>query len=547
MSVKVIENQIRKFLNSDMPEVLSICGEWGIGKTFLWNKLIKEAKGKNRIELKSYSYVSLFGINSLDELKLSVFSQIIPRASIGQQPSFSTFKNNVRNMFSRWRKGNGFFKSISVIKNFASVIDAVSFLSIYKTIVCIDDFERKGSDLKFKDVLGLVSLLKEQKSCKIVLIFNGNALEGEDKNEYQQFREKVIDTELILDPAAAESISIIGWDIKNGVYKKLMESAIKLDIRNIRILKKIERLAIELEWLLTRQEPEVLKQALHSLVLLCGTFYTDKKKFDFLKNLDEMFNFSDEKDDKEIKKWKLQLQDYNYTTTDDFDLVIADAVENGYISEDKLIVEAEKLSEQAKATSAYGSFKDAWKIYRESFDNNVEEVINTIYESFMKNYNYISPYSLNAAVKLFRKLDRNELADKLITIYIEKRESEKELFNVVNSFFGNDSIDGSLEIKFNTVYQAHKPAKTIGDILQYIAENRAWIGEDKKILDDASEQEYYDFFKAEHGEQLGSLVSASLLAGIGQAKNALIRIGKENKLNGMRVASLGIKINEESK
>ncbi len=44
MSLKVIQNEIIKFINTQNPEVLAIQGVLGNGKTFFWKKTLKEMK-----------------------------------------------------------------------------------------------------------------------------------------------------------------------------------------------------------------------------------------------------------------------------------------------------------------------------------------------------------------------------------------------------------------------------------------------------------------------------------------------------------------------
>mgnify|MGYP005993953191 FL=1 len=58
MTVEVIKDQIFQFLSSEDPEVMAIKGEWGVGKTFSWNKFLKEAGFEKKIRLERYSYVS---------------------------------------------------------------------------------------------------------------------------------------------------------------------------------------------------------------------------------------------------------------------------------------------------------------------------------------------------------------------------------------------------------------------------------------------------------------------------------------------------------
>lgn len=69
MSLEFIKEQLSDFISSTEPEVMAIQGEWGIGKTYTWNTFLKD--NKDKVAFNRYSYVSLFGINSLDSLKCS--------------------------------------------------------------------------------------------------------------------------------------------------------------------------------------------------------------------------------------------------------------------------------------------------------------------------------------------------------------------------------------------------------------------------------------------------------------------------------------------
>ena len=62
MSIALVEKEIARFLASTEPEVLCLRGKWGVGKTYSWNAFLRQAKDKGEIALKSYSYVSLFGV-----------------------------------------------------------------------------------------------------------------------------------------------------------------------------------------------------------------------------------------------------------------------------------------------------------------------------------------------------------------------------------------------------------------------------------------------------------------------------------------------------
>ena len=157
MSIEIVKREINRFLECETPEVLAIRGAWGVGKTFAWNRFIEEAKNKNRIVLKKYSYVSLFGINSLETFKFSIFEQVIDRSLIGTHPGLETFKSSADSILGSFgRKYIHLFRGVPFIRNITPALESVSFLSLKKILVCIDDLERKGSNLRVKDILGLI-------------------------------------------------------------------------------------------------------------------------------------------------------------------------------------------------------------------------------------------------------------------------------------------------------------------------------------------------------------------------------------------------------
>lgn len=94
MSIDTIKSEIDRFLQSSTPEVMAIKGSWGVGKTYSWNKFLIDAKNNNSIALGKYSYVSLFGLNSLDAFKCSIFEQVVNKNLIGSNASVQTFTDN---------------------------------------------------------------------------------------------------------------------------------------------------------------------------------------------------------------------------------------------------------------------------------------------------------------------------------------------------------------------------------------------------------------------------------------------------------------------
>ncbi len=493
MSIEIIKHQIDKFIGSDTPEVMAIKGSWGVGKTYSWNKFLLDAKTSGRVALNKYSYVSLFGINSLDAFKYAIFENVINRDLIGAEASVETFKQNTSSLLKAMgRKSVNIFGS-SLLKGFTPAIESLSFLSLNQTLICIDDLERKGSELDIKDVLGLISLLKEQKKCKIVTLLNDGE-EGLD--DYLKYREKVIDSELTFAPTAIECAAI-AFEKDGYEFITLKELTQKLGIRNIRVLKKIERL-VELSIpLMERYENKIKRSVIHSLALFAWCYYCssgdeDIPVLEFVTNQGYSFlGIGDDKEgNKDEKKWKSILQDYGYQLTDDLDLVLAESVRTGYFAEEDFKREAEKKNNEIIASKSEGSFSEAWRLYHDSFDNNSDDVIDAIYESFKKNTKYISLTNLNGTVTLFRALGRDAKASEIIDIYIQQRKSENELFNLKeNNFFG-DVRDSEIVKKFDEIYEASVTTDSAAQVLGRIAGKDGWSQGDEVVLDSVAERSF---------------------------------------------------------
>lgn len=96
MTTELVKEQVLEFLSNTDPQVIAIKGRWGIGKTYFWNQVVKSHK--NVMALKSYAYVSLFGANSLSDVKRTVFENTIDTVLIGEDDNLATIKKNYKGL-----------------------------------------------------------------------------------------------------------------------------------------------------------------------------------------------------------------------------------------------------------------------------------------------------------------------------------------------------------------------------------------------------------------------------------------------------------------
>ena len=76
MSIVFTKSALRKFISTSTPEIISLQGKWGVGKTYAWQLLLKEAIRTTTVGLPRYAYVSLFGTNSIDDVRQSIFENM---------------------------------------------------------------------------------------------------------------------------------------------------------------------------------------------------------------------------------------------------------------------------------------------------------------------------------------------------------------------------------------------------------------------------------------------------------------------------------------
>ena len=99
-NIKKVKSSLDSFLVDKTP-VLVLKGAWGVGKTYFWNEYIKENISNKRANQIAYSYVSLFGLNSLEQLKTKIFENGKPIKS--KEEVEKEFQQSAENMSSLYQ------------------------------------------------------------------------------------------------------------------------------------------------------------------------------------------------------------------------------------------------------------------------------------------------------------------------------------------------------------------------------------------------------------------------------------------------------------
>ncbi|MED3583646.1 P-loop NTPase fold protein [Bacillus thuringiensis] len=152
-------------------------GEWGSGKTYFWENVLKEEITK--ID-KKIIYVSLYGVSNIEEINNKIFL-----GQWGEKVQKITENKWSRGVTEIAKAMLGSVKSMELpfIKGIeVPNLDFGQFLNFTNTVLCFDDLERASIDIN--EVLGYINNFVEHDGIKVILIANENEIEAKlnDKN-----------------------------------------------------------------------------------------------------------------------------------------------------------------------------------------------------------------------------------------------------------------------------------------------------------------------------------------------------------------------------
>jgi hypothetical protein len=596
-SYKTVKEVLQNFLEKDNGEegsVLAICGAWGVGKTHLCQEVLKESlvtnsktwcekcayflrgiwkflrelskkmwSNRNKLcevhfrELSSAKvssnnnnvYVSLFGLNSIDAVKRAI--------------CFGAIDSNVTNI-GKIAISNQLGVSNKALSLSGDILTTFAFTRLHKKVVYFDDLER--TDLKMKDLLGLISVLKEQHKCKIIIIFNAKKFDKD--SDYFEYKEKVIDAHISLTPSAEEASTLFFKGSNQNGHKSIEKFCNELQITNIRTIKKILYRAEALEEYLNKIKlyGEEVKEISYSHLV----FYSHKDDNPEFKSYDEnthKVKAAPIENPKIITK-KIELKDFNpedagFPPVMALSRQIIFLIENGHFEENKINVAVESAIKYFDDQSKSQAFHSAWEEkFHGSFDDNAEEVLNAIYDAATENISNLRGSDIDNVIGLLDEYEHwNDKTDTLLGVYGEEVKDHYNFLDDVRLGKVWPEIKSEKLLKYlsdlaEKSYEDNNREKTLKDVILGM-KTGGWSREDELYLSASTVDDYFNFFKETKDNDLlhASRILRQFIhlgdATAAQKKiettvtEALIKIGKENPLNKHRLGKFGVKLPEE--
>lgn len=187
------------FTDSGQGIAVLLRGPWGAGKTWLWDNEIAP-----RAEKRPTIYLSLFGAASIEDLGRRVLAASLLQLDQGGSSS-KRLKAAMKRLASLGKKVLETKTGIEFALSIFEPIDVVP----EGAVVCIDDLERVNKELGLETVLGIVDHLTLYRGCRVLVLANTDAIEGDQSKQWPSLAEKTFSMTMTLGVGTAVAQQVI--------------------------------------------------------------------------------------------------------------------------------------------------------------------------------------------------------------------------------------------------------------------------------------------------------------------------------------------------
>lgn len=549
--------EIRRFLGTANPEVLSISGRWGVGKTYAWDTTLKGMRAAT--PLRRYAYVSAFGLRSVDALKTAIVQSTVSLDEDELEPTVSSFIEHVSTFEGVGRMvERGARKAVEGAQKLATAIPYAGKLAdligpgaalfIRNQIVCIDDIERAGQGLDVADILGLVSMLRERRGCKVVLLLNEDGL-GEHAVKYREYLEKVVDQAIKFEPTPAESAAA-ALPEGDPLGEELAARTVSLGVINIRVIRRIRRFLSFIEPELAGLHAGVGDRVVQSIALLGWCVFEPRlappleavRRFSRFGDL-----FSKEPEPIEDKIAQRKISDYGFRIFEEIDEVILDGLRAGAFDLVRLREALRGMDAEFNKDDVREAIVAPYAIYRNGFGDDAEAFLDALVESVEKHAVAMAPSEASDALSFLRELGRPEEAERLVPVYIEAQAGRPREFFAAQHDRHRRPLDPAITAALATKLATMPLERDPGEVLLKIGRTHGWNPDDVAFLATVPVASYVEMLRGLRGDDIGLAINTALMFGqfserkpndvevAHRMTQALRDLGAESELNAMRV------------
>lgn len=525
------------FMSSNVRKTVTLKGPWGCGKTHFWKEYVCKTKA---IREKKISYISLFDVSSIKEVKSKLIVSSLVKDTNG-------WRTHIKSILAAAREQFGKIPYLGSFLTNEATLGAIEDLYLKDFLICIDDIERRSSNLEIRQVLGFISVLRENRNCRVVLIVNEEQLGDSDREVLNQYRDKIIDMELFYSPTVQENAEIAfpNHELKEELLR-LFEQA---DINNIRIMQKTIWRLERLYKVIPQQYEEARKEIGLQLAILCSLHYSEDGRVDInkiqgLQSWHHLLPQRDPQDENVLIEKRLELLGWNYPEYAD---VLGDAVLHESFHVKNIQETAEKVQKSYQDAVSYAEIEQPFEKFRSNFQGDINEIQNELHRLLDNRMKEMSWNQLGQMLSLLKDLGSGpavaEYQKKWIIAHPEISSDKKGLDYILPAIQDED-----LKNKLEEDVQKFKQKINLVDCMKQIAVVGSWGDDESQALKTATKEDFVVALTTSDESELISLVHhfLTMVTSFGRKDedwasvadrilSALIEIARISKLNRIRV------------
>ena len=471
MSLSTTKKHLVELLSDPGNNVIALSGKWGTGKSHLW-RAVKADSNDDRV--KAALYVSLFGLISMDQVKLKIVQSAIPKAD--ENPSW--WDNAKKGWGAASKVLESFHKGFSALNEIALL--AVPAI-LKDRVIVLDDIERKHEKLSVDEVMGFIDEFTQQHGARIVLILNSDQLA--DRRVWDILREKVIDQEVRLKTSSAEAFEI-AVGIQPSPYADRIKKTIETcGVTNIRIICKVLKAVNRILGNRLDLSDDVLSRVVPSTVLLSAIHYKgieDGPDFDFVlkignRDLKDWKKKAEELDEpaKRRAKWRLQLQELGIHACDEYEQLVVEFLQSGLFD----VADVEKVIQRyASEADAMRARKLAQDLHEHVIWHHkmTEPELLTEAEALVQQVHFLDLYTVSSLHELVSGLAGGAaVADAIIDEWIVSFRSKNPDVSDFDNFWRRP-IHPRILAELDSLKAASQAKTSVFDACEYVAKHDAW-------------------------------------------------------------------------
>lgn len=511
-----IEESFDTFLNGN-DAVLVVRGNWGVGKTYFWTEYIKGRIASRCLKQVAYSYISLFGKTSLADVRASIFQSGVPIAPDDEierqfKESYDSSTKLLKSIpwlneakaaltgkarLARWITDVA--RSTPYTDKYTRLIATLEYKLVTNYLICIDDLERKGDDLSIREIMGLIDELATDKRCKVVLIFNDQSFSEEsDKEQFDEYREKVVDIEIEYAPDHLQALQC-AFSVDHPSFQAISNLTQALDIKNIRVLRKLRRLVDAFEPALQGKDQRITTEFLNHAAVMSWSYYMrkDALPYEFLLKRTQQSPWSGflkkEEEMSEHERRYRELSERIDLTPSAFTPLIAGHLEKGYLDKSKTEGAIRELQQQTERLTAQEEINAIWSLYRDSFKDNADEIRTRMRSALERHANKLDLREFASGLELLSELGEcvDSLIDKCVDLHAAKlgRIASEEAYILHRISFA-PFRDRLLPLV------GKRDDRTIDEVVEKIVINRGWNSGDVEFLASLTSSQLEDWMRS---------------------------------------------------